>query len=114
MLADAPLLFQPGTQSRPSPRGWVLVLAWVEVSAERPFLSFMRDHVFQPLGMVDTGAESTKEENPEHIGEEAEDSPPFRAIHEVIFFEPWRVLTNRQRESPAEEGTRPTPCNHAT
>jgi serine beta-lactamase-like protein LACTB len=105
-IADNPLLFQPGTQSRPSPRGWVLVSAAVEAAAERPFLSFMRDQVFQPLGMADTGAESAKEENPEHVGEEAEDPPPFRAIHEVIL-EPWRVVTGRQGESAAPESTRP-------
>jgi serine beta-lactamase-like protein LACTB len=60
LIADGPLLFQPGTQLRQSPRGWVLVSAAVEAAAERPFLSFMRDQVFQPLGMADTGAESAR------------------------------------------------------
>jgi CubicO group peptidase (beta-lactamase class C family) len=106
ILADGPLLFQPETQFRQSPRGWVLVSAAVEAAAKRPFLSFMRDQVFQPLGMTDTGAESAKEENPEHIGEEAEDPPPFRAIHEVLL-EPWRVLAGTQAESTAEGRTRP-------
>jgi CubicO group peptidase (beta-lactamase class C family) len=106
VLADSPLLFQPGTQFRQSPRGWVLVSAAVEAAAERPFLSFMRDQVFQPLGMADTGAESAKEENPEHVGEDAEDPPPFRAIHEVIL-EPWRVITGSQGESAATASTRP-------
>lgn len=100
VIAEGPLLFQPGTQIRPSPRGWVLVSAAVEAAAERPFLSFMRDQVFQPLGMAHTGAESPKEENPEHIGEDAEDPPPFRAIHDVII-EPWRVVTGAQGESAA-------------
>jgi CubicO group peptidase (beta-lactamase class C family) len=84
----------------------VLVSAALEAAAERPFLSFMRDQVFQPLGMAHTGAESPKEENPEHIGEDAEDPPPFRAIHEVIL-EPWRVLTGTGGESAAGEITRP-------
>jgi CubicO group peptidase (beta-lactamase class C family) len=106
VLADDPLLFSPGTQVRHSPRGWVLASAAVEAAAERPFLSFMRDQVFQPLGMVDTGAESAQEENPEHIGEDAEDPPPFRAIHDVIL-EPWRVLTGTRRESVTEGSTRP-------
>jgi CubicO group peptidase (beta-lactamase class C family) len=106
VFADGPLLFQPGTQFRQSPRGWVLVSAAVETAAERPFLSFMRDQVFQPLGMADTGAESTKEENPEHWGEDAEDPPPFRAIHEVIL-EPWRVLMGAEGESAAGASTRP-------
>jgi len=106
VFADSPLLFQPGTQFRQSPRGWVLVSAAVEAAAERPFLSFMRDQVFQPLGMADTGAESAKEENPEHMGEDAEDPPPFRAIHEVIL-EPWRVVTGSEDKSAARASTRP-------
>jgi CubicO group peptidase (beta-lactamase class C family) len=84
----------------------VLISAAVEAAAERPFLSFMGDQVFQPLGMAQTGAESPEEENPEHIGEDAEDPPPFRAIHEVIL-KPWRVLTGTEGESAARESTRP-------
>jgi CubicO group peptidase (beta-lactamase class C family) len=106
VFADSPLLFQPGTQFRQSPHGWVLVSAAVEAATERPFLSFMRDQVFQPLGMADTGAESPKEENPEHVGEDAEDPPPLRAIHEVIL-EPWRVVTGSQDESAAGGSTSP-------
>jgi len=106
VLADGPLLFQPGTQVRPSPHGWVLVSAAVEAAAERPFLAFMRDQIFQPLGIADTGSESTKEENPERIGEDAEDPPPFRAIREIII-EPWRVVTGAQGESAAVASTRP-------
>jgi CubicO group peptidase (beta-lactamase class C family) len=106
VFADDPLLFQPGTQVRQSPHGWVLVSAAVEAAAERPFLSFIRDQVFQPLGMADTGAESPKDENPERLGENAEDPPPFRAIHEIIL-EPWRVLMGRQREAAPEGSTRP-------
>jgi CubicO group peptidase (beta-lactamase class C family) len=106
VFADGPLLFQPGTQVRPSPHGWVLVSAAVEAAAERPFLSFMRDQVFHPLGMAETGAESPEEENPEHLGEDAEDPPPFRAIHDVIL-EPWRVVTGTQGESAAGGSTHP-------
>jgi CubicO group peptidase (beta-lactamase class C family) len=106
IFADGPLLFQPGTRFRESPHGWVLVSAAVEAAAQQPFLRFMHEQVFKPLGMADTGAESTKEENPEHVGEEAEDPPPFRAIHEVIL-EPWRVLTGTEGKGDAEGSTRP-------
>jgi CubicO group peptidase (beta-lactamase class C family) len=82
--------------------------AAVEATVERPFLSFMRDQIFQPLGMADTGAESTKEENPEHIGEDAEDPPPFRAVHEIIL-EPWRVVAGSQGKSAAGGSTSPAP-----
>jgi CubicO group peptidase (beta-lactamase class C family) len=105
-VADGPLLFQPGTQTRLSPRGWVLVSAAVEAAAEWPFLAFMRDQVFEPLGMTHTGAEAAADENPEHVGEDAEDPPPVRAIHEVIV-EPWRVIAGRQGEPAAPDSTRP-------
>lgn len=67
--------------------GWVLVSAAVEAAADQPFLVFMREQVFQPLGMNDTGAETAKEENPQAIGEPAEDPPPFTLIR-AIFFKP--------------------------
>jgi CubicO group peptidase (beta-lactamase class C family) len=108
VVADSPLLFQPGTQFRPSPRGWVLVSAAVEAAADRPFLAFMRDQVFQPLGMADTGAESATDENPEHTGEEAEDPPPFKAIHDIVI-EPWRVVAGTEAQSDAAGSTRPAP-----
>jgi hypothetical protein len=56
--------------------------------------------------MANTGAESPKEENPDHIGEDAEDPPPFRAIHDVVF-EPWRVVTGSRDESAAGGSTSP-------
>ena len=89
-FADDALLFEPGTQYRHSKYGWILVSAAVEAEADQPFLAFMRDHIFQPLGMDDTGAESATEENPEAIGEDAEDPPPFRLVHELIL-KPWGI-----------------------
>lgn len=83
-FADDALLFEPGTQSRHSTYGWILVSAAVERAADQPFLTVMREQVFQPLGMSNTGAESAKEENPEAIGEPGEDPPPFRAIWDLI------------------------------
>ena len=83
-FADAALLFEPGTQYQHSKYGWILVSAAVEAAADQPFLTFMREHIFLPLGMEDTGAESATEENPEAIGEDAEDAPPLRLINELI------------------------------
>lgn len=51
MFADAPLLFEPGSEYRYSTYGWVLVGAAVEAVANEPFFQFMRDRVFAPLGM---------------------------------------------------------------
>ncbi len=83
-FADDALLFEPGTQYRYSNYGWILVSAAVEAAADQPFLSFLRERIFQPLRMEHTGAESAKEENPEHIGEPEEDPPLFTFIQRVI------------------------------
>ncbi|MEQ1759214.1 MAG: serine hydrolase domain-containing protein [Vicinamibacterales bacterium] len=79
--ADAVPLFA----NNASPYGWVLVSAAIEGAADQPFLGFMRDRVFEPLAMANTGAESTTEENPEAIGEPAEDPPPFTLIRRLVF-----------------------------
>ena len=60
-FADRDLLFEPGTQTRYSSFGWILVSAAVEAAAGEPFLSFMRQRVFDPLGMDDTRADSASE-----------------------------------------------------
>jgi CubicO group peptidase (beta-lactamase class C family) len=66
---------------------WILTSAAIEAAAGVRFLSFMRDAVFQPLGMTHTGAESSQEENPDAVGEPAEDPPPFTMIRR-LFFQP--------------------------
>jgi serine beta-lactamase-like protein LACTB len=63
-FADDPLLFEPGTQSRYSTYGWVLVSAAVEAAAAETFFTFMRTQVFTPLGMADTTADSATEPIP--------------------------------------------------
>ena len=83
-IADSELLFEPGTQYRYSNYGWVLVSAAIEAAADQPFLAFMREQVFQPVGMDDTGAESSTEENPERVGEPQEDAPFLRLLQDVI------------------------------
>jgi CubicO group peptidase (beta-lactamase class C family) len=83
-FADGALLFEPGTQYRHSTYGWILVSAAVEAAGGQPFLTFMREQIFQPLGMDDTGADSATEENPEHVGEPAEDAPFLTFIRDVI------------------------------
>ena len=53
-FAENSLLFEPGTQYRYSSYGWILVSAAVEAAADQPFLTFMREQIFDPLGMRDT------------------------------------------------------------
>jgi CubicO group peptidase (beta-lactamase class C family) len=54
------LRFEPGTQYRYSNYGWITVSAAVEAAAGEPFITFMQKKVFEPLGMRDTSAESTR------------------------------------------------------
>lgn len=58
-FAERDLLFEPGTQFRFSSYGWILVSAAVEAAAQEPFEAFMRARIFEPLGMVDTKADSS-------------------------------------------------------
>jgi serine beta-lactamase-like protein LACTB len=95
-FADRDLLFEPGTQYRSSNYGWILASAAVEGAAGQPFLSFMREQIFQPLGMTGTGAESTTEENPQGFGEPGEDAPPITFVRQVIL-EPLGIVGDKPR-----------------
>ena len=57
-FAESSLLFKPRTQYRYSSYGWIIVSAAVEAAADQPFLAFMREKIFDPLGMRDTMADS--------------------------------------------------------
>jgi serine beta-lactamase-like protein LACTB len=63
-FADRPLLFEPGSEYRYSNYGWIAVSAAVETAANQPFLTFMREQIFEPLGMDATSTESATEEIP--------------------------------------------------
>jgi CubicO group peptidase (beta-lactamase class C family) len=54
IVANAPLRFQPGTQSSYSAYGWVLVGAIVAAVANEPYRDFIQREVFTPLGMTST------------------------------------------------------------
>jgi CubicO group peptidase (beta-lactamase class C family) len=58
------LLFEPGTRYEYSSYGWIVVSAAVEAAADEPFLTFMLERIFEPLGMHDTKADSTTEPIP--------------------------------------------------
>jgi CubicO group peptidase (beta-lactamase class C family) len=57
-FAERSLLFEPGSEYRPSSYGWILVSAAVEAASEEPFVTFMQKAVFEPLDMEDTIADS--------------------------------------------------------
>ncbi|MEO7156424.1 MAG: serine hydrolase domain-containing protein [Vicinamibacterales bacterium] len=58
VFADDALLFEPGTRYRYSNYDWIVLSAAIEAAAHEPFLSFMQKHVFDPLGLDDTRADS--------------------------------------------------------
>ena len=62
-IGDDALRFEPGTRYRYSSYGWILVSAAVESAGNEPFLRFMREWVFQPLGMGDTRADASPGES---------------------------------------------------
>ncbi|MEP6714453.1 MAG: serine hydrolase domain-containing protein [Terriglobia bacterium] len=66
LFAKEPLLFQPGTEYAESTFGWVLLSAVVEAAAKKPFMAFLEDSVFRPLGMrgtvKDAGTETVADE----------------------------------------------------
>jgi serine beta-lactamase-like protein LACTB, mitochondrial len=63
-FADRPLLFEPGTQYHYSSYGWIVVSAAIEAAANRPFLTFMQEQIFEPLAMRDTRPDSGNRSTP--------------------------------------------------
>jgi serine beta-lactamase-like protein LACTB, mitochondrial len=106
-FADGALLFEPGTQHRHSKYGWILASAAVERAAEQPFLTFLREQVFEPLRMDHTGAESATKENPGRVGEPAEDAPIARLIQDVIV-KPLGIGGRKATSATGEISDRPT------
>jgi serine beta-lactamase-like protein LACTB, mitochondrial len=64
-FAESSLQFEPGTRYRYSNYGWIVVSAAIEAAADQPFLTFMRERIFDPLGMRDTLADSAAKPIPD-------------------------------------------------
>jgi serine beta-lactamase-like protein LACTB len=73
----------PGTQYRYSIYDWILVSAAIEAATNQPFLTFMRDRVFDPLGMRDTIPDPAALEAQKAIA--GEDFPLVNLIRELIY-----------------------------
>ena len=67
LFKNGTLLFQPGTGYRFSSFGWILVSAAVEAAADEPLYTFMRRHIFEPLGMNDTRPDSKTDPIPNRV-----------------------------------------------
>lgn len=59
IFAEDSLLFEPGTDYSYSSYGWNLLSAVVEEASGQDFLTYMRDEVFEPLGMRHTVPDHT-------------------------------------------------------
>jgi CubicO group peptidase (beta-lactamase class C family) len=59
IFADDTLLFEPGTDYSYSTYGWNLLSAAMEGASGRDFVEFMRNEVFEPLGLRHTVADHT-------------------------------------------------------
>ena len=53
-----PLLYEPGTRNAYSTPGYTLLALAMERAARKPYLSLMQDLIFDPLGMIDTFADT--------------------------------------------------------
>lgn len=91
-FAENPLMFKPGTQHRYSSFGWILVSTAVEAAAERPLLAFMREKIFDPLGMRDTV--------PDPAPVEPDDDFPIANLIRELIFDP------RVRRDAAADATK--------
>ena len=60
IFKDDPLLFEPGTDYSYSSYGWNLISAVVQGAADQPFLQYMQEKVFDPLGMNETYADDPR------------------------------------------------------
>lgn len=65
LVPHGPLLFEPGTQSRYSTYGWVLVSAAAEAAAREPFFDATRTLVLGPLGMDSTIPDAPRDAMPD-------------------------------------------------
>jgi serine beta-lactamase-like protein LACTB len=65
LFATEPLLYQPGTETRYSTFGWVLLSAAIETASGTPLTAFLDDEVFRPIGMLDTVKDSVMEPVPQ-------------------------------------------------
>jgi CubicO group peptidase (beta-lactamase class C family) len=55
LLKDRPLEFTPGAEMRYSNSGYVLLGYLIERISGQSYAAFLRDNIFTPLGMMDTG-----------------------------------------------------------
>jgi len=58
-LAGESLEFRPGAKFQYSNSGYAVLAAVIEKASGEPYLTYLRSHIFIPLGMYDTGYDTT-------------------------------------------------------
>jgi D-alanyl-D-alanine carboxypeptidase len=61
LIVEGPLQFEPGTQQRYSNAGYLLLGLVIEKVTGRPYFDYVREQIFAPAGMKDTGSYSIAE-----------------------------------------------------
>lgn len=56
LFADAPLAFEPGTSSRYSNGGYIVLGALIEKVTGQTYYDYVREHIYKPAGMANTDA----------------------------------------------------------
>ena len=54
LFVNAPLLFEPGTDCFYSSYSWLLISAVIQQVSGKPFLEFMQEEIWQPVGLTNT------------------------------------------------------------
>jgi serine beta-lactamase-like protein LACTB len=100
-FAENALMFKPGTQYRYSSYGWILVSLAVEAVAKQAFLTFMREQIFDPLGMRHT--------IPDPAAVETDDDFPLVNLIRELIFDPRaaRDTTPDSTKKPVEDRVTP-------
>jgi serine beta-lactamase-like protein LACTB len=80
-FAEGRLRFEPGAEYRYSQYGWILISAALESAAKEPFLGLMQKRVFEPLGLLHTGADPAKLDAPS----DEDLLPPFPGLANSYF-----------------------------
>src|SRR5262249_27642851 len=65
-FSSLPLEFAPGDHWKYSNSGYTLLGDVIEIVSGQPYADYLRDHVFAPLGMADSGFDSNTPSLPQH------------------------------------------------
>lgn len=95
-FANQTLASAPGTRSRFSIYGWVLISAAIEAAAGQPFLPFLQERVLAVAGMPNTAIDP----RPNQADIDGEDFPLFTHLREIFAKPPKEAAAER---GPAKE-----------